>query len=106
MPYHSLFHLPVHLGCPSTTQARCASVISFQGVSSGIPKAGAYFSRSRWHSAKLLVCHGLTAPSRSVLPSSGITSPRSNPITRPNPRHASHAPSGELNENELGVGSA
>jgi hypothetical protein len=106
MPYHSFCHLPVHFGWPSTTQSRCSGFISFHGVSSGMPKCGANFSRSRWHSAKLLVCHGLTAPPRSDLLSSGITSPRSNPITRPKPRHASHAPSGELNENVLGFGSA
>ena len=28
------------------------------------------------------------------------------PITRPKPRQASQAPTGELNENRLGVGSA
>jgi hypothetical protein len=27
------------------------------------------------------------------------------PITRPNPRHVSHAPIGELNEKRAGVGS-
>jgi hypothetical protein len=31
--------------------------------------------------------------------------PKSIPITRPKPRQVSHAPSGELKENRLGVGS-
>src|SRR6476646_3596464 len=59
--------------------------------------------RSSWHSLLLFVCHGLIAPSASVLLSSGITSRQSIPIVRPNPRQCSHAPSGELNEKLLGT---
>src|SRR5262245_30481601 len=73
---------------PSSTHSRCASFISRHGVSSEIPRFFAYLSRSSWHSLKLLVCHGRTAPSFSDLPSSGITRPKSTPITRPKPRHA------------------
>src|SRR5688500_2634783 len=94
-----------HAGSPSSTQARCAAVISRHGVSSGMPRFFAYFTRSSWHSLKLCVCHGLTAPSRSDFDSFGTTRPKSTPITRPKPRHASHAPIGELNENAAGVGS-
>src|SRR5688572_30026362 len=104
MPGHDLDQL-THSRSPSRTHSRCASVISRQGVSRGIPRFFAYFARSSWHSLKLLVCQGRTAPSRSDLASSGITSPKSTPITRPKPRHVSHAPSGELNENAAGVGS-
>jgi len=65
---------------------------------------------SSWHSRKLAVCHGFTAPSARVFDSrvfdsSGITKPKSTPITRPKPRQVSHAPMAELNENRPGVGS-
>ncbi len=71
-----------------------------------MPRFFAYFTRSSWHSLKLAVCHGRTAPWRRVFDSSGITSPKSTPITRPKPRQVSQAPSGELNENAAGTGSA
>ena len=70
-----------------------------------MPRFFAYLARSSWHSLKLGVCQGLIAPSRSVFDSSGITRPKSTPITRPKPRQVSQAPSGELNENIAGVGS-
>jgi hypothetical protein len=93
-------------GSPSRTQFFSFSDKSRQGVSREIFRFFAYFSRSSWHSLKLAVCHGLTAPSFSVLFSSGTINPKSTPITRPKPRQASQAPSGELNENIAGVGSA
>src|SRR5919204_3863039 len=95
-----------HSGSPSSTQVRCASVSSRNAVSRGIFRFLAYFSRSSWHSLKLGLCQGRSAPSRSVLFSSGTTSPKSTPITRPKPRQVSHAPIGELNENAAGVASA
>ena len=49
---------------------------------------------------------GRIAPACSDFDSSGTIRPKSTPITRPKPRHASHAPTGELNENRLGAGSA
>src|SRR5437588_9806859 len=94
-----------HSGSPSSTQVLCSGVRPVHGVSEGMPRFFAYLSRSSWHSLKLAVCHGRTAPSRSVFDSSGTTRPKSTPITRPKPRHASHAPIGELNENAAGVGS-
>src|SRR3954462_2419106 len=94
-----------HSGSPSRTQCFCLSDKSFHGTSSGIFRFFAYFSRSSWHSLKLGLCQGRTHPSRRVLASSGTTSPKSTPMTRPNPRQASHAPNGELNENAAGVGS-
>ena len=72
----------------------------------GMPRFLAYFSMSSWHSWKLGVCQGLIAPPASVFDSSGTISPKSMPITLPKPRQVSHAPSGELNENRFGVGSA
>ncbi len=36
---------------PSITQRLCASVSSLHGVSSGMPRFGACFSRSSWHSS-------------------------------------------------------
>src|SRR2546421_11876754 len=104
VPGHDLRQL-THSGSPSSTQVFWASVSSLKGTSSGMRRFFAYFSRSSWHSLKLGLSHGRTAPWRSVFDSSGTTSPKSTPITRPNPRHASHAPSGELNENAAGVGS-
>src|SRR6185503_13290730 len=104
-PGHDLRQL-TQSGSPSSTQAFCFSSSSVQGTSSGIRRFLAYFARSSWHSLKLAVCHGRTAPPPSVRASFGTTSPKSTPITRPKPRHASHAPSGELNENIAGVGSA
>src|SRR5688572_25013350 len=94
-----------HSGSPSSTQLFVFSSNAFHGTSSGIFRFFAYLSRSSWHSLKLGVCQGRTA-SRSVFVSSGTTRPKSTPITRPKPRHASQAPSGELNENIAGVGSA
>src|SRR5437588_7958904 len=70
-----------------------------------MPRFFAYFSRSRWHSLKLGLCQGRTAPARRVLVASGTTSPKSTPITRPKPRQVSQAPSGELKENAAGVAS-
>src|SRR6185436_1251518 len=107
-PYHTpgqdLRQL-THSGSPSSTHSFSFPARSFQGRSRGIPRFLAYLSRSSWHSLKLAVCHGRTAPSRSVFDSSGTTRPKSTPMTRPNPRQASQAPSGELNENIAGVGS-
>src|SRR3954454_25409931 len=94
-----------HSGSPSSTHWRCACVRSRNGVSSGILRFFAYFARSSWHSLKLGLCHGRTAPSRKVFASSGTTRPKSTPITRPKPRQVSHAPSGELKENAAGVAS-
>ncbi|HYM85302.1 MAG TPA: hypothetical protein VET30_01070 [Pseudoxanthomonas sp.] len=82
------------------------SLSSRHGLSSGMLRFFAYFSMSSWHSWKLGVCQGLIAPPTSVLDSSGTISPKSMPITLPNPRQVSHAPSGELKENRFGVGSA
>ena len=65
----------------------------------------AYFTRSPWQSLKLGLCQGRTAPARRVFASSGTTSPKSTPITRPKPRQVSQAPSGELKENAAGVAS-
>src|SRR5690349_4339914 len=90
---------------PSSTQVLCCGVNSRKGTSSGIFLFFAYFSRSSWHSLKLGLCQGRTAPWRKVLASSGTTRPKSTPITLPNPRQASQAPIGELNENAAGVGS-
>src|SRR6185436_19323730 len=107
-PYHTpgqdLRQL-THSGSPSSTHCLCFSSRAFHGVWSGIFRFLAYFSRSSWHSLKLAVCHGRTAPPPSVFASSGTTRPKSTPITRPKPRQVSHAPSGELNENIAGVGS-
>src|SRR5262245_18697051 len=94
-----------HSGSPSSTQVLVFSSSSAQGVSSAMRRFFAYFSRSSWHSLKLAVCQGRTAPPFSVRVSSGTTRPKSTPITRPKPRQLSHAPSGELNENIAGVGS-
>src|ERR1700741_1085414 len=91
---------------PSRTQYFCLSVSSFHGVSSGMPRFFAYFSRSPWHSLKLAVCQGLTQPPLNVRASFGTTSPKSTPMTRQKPRQVSHAPSGELNENSAGIGPA
>src|SRR5919106_998716 len=107
-PYHTPGHdlrQLTHSGSPSSTQFFCSAVSSFHALSSGILRFFAYFTRSSWHSLKLAVCQGLTAPAPSVLASSGTTSPKSTPMTRPKPRQDSHAPSGELNENIAGVGS-
>src|SRR6185295_14465163 len=100
------FRQLTHSGSPSSTQFFSFSDRSRQGVSREIFRFFAYFSRSSWHSLKLAVCQGRTAPSFRLFASSGTTSPKSTPITRPKPRHASQAPSGELNENAAGVGSA
>ena len=105
VPGQDLFQL-FHSGSPSSTQCRCASLISRQGVSMAMPRLRAYFIRSSWHSLKLCVCQGRTATSRSVFASSGTTSPKSTPITRPKPRQVSQAPTGELNEKAAGVTSA
>ncbi len=96
---------PFQSGAPYSTQRLCSSLIFFQGTPSGTPALGAYFCRSSWHSLYEGVVQGLIAPSSRVLFSSGMTSPKSMPITRPNPRQASHAPNGELNEKLLGSGS-
>lgn len=74
------------------------------GVSRGMPAVSAWRIRSSWHSLHAGVWMGLIAPWRSVSFSSGITSPQSTPITRPNPRQVSHAPMAELNENMDGIG--
>jgi len=106
MPYHCVSHLPVQSGAPSITHRRSRSSSARHGTSVRTLARVAYFIRSRWQSAKLFVCQGLTAPPASVLPSSGTTRPKSTPITRPKPRQRSQAPIGELNENRLGSGSA
>ena len=92
MPYQCVFQSPFQSGAPSMTQACCAGLIWFQAVSRGMPASPAQRIRSAWHSAQAGVCSGLTAPPRSVLRPSGITSPKSTPITRPKPRQASQAP--------------
>src|SRR5687767_6270363 len=94
-----------HSASPSSTQALCFSSSWFHGTSIGMRRFLQYFSRSSWHSLKLAVCQVRTAPPFRVFVSSGTTRPKSTPITRPKPRHESHAPSGELNENIAGVGS-
>ena len=107
MPYHCLFQLPsLKLGVPSITQCFCSGVSLFHGVSRGMPAASAWRIRSSCASRQAGVWMGLTAPARSVRRSSGITRPQSTPITRPNPRQLSHAPTAELNENIDGIGSA
>src|SRR5438067_13170015 len=102
VPGHDLRQLS-HSGSPSSTQVFWAAVRSRNGVSSGIFRFFAYFSRSSWHSLKLGLCQGRTAPWRSVFDSSGTTRPKSTPITSPKPRQASQAPIGELKENAAGV---
>src|SRR5689334_11139222 len=87
-----------HSGSPSSTQVFCASVSSRNGTSIGMRRFFAYFSRSSWHSLKLGLCQGRTPPCFKERFSLGTTKPKSTPITRPNPRQASQAPSGELNE--------
>src|SRR5260221_5780479 len=104
VPGHDLRQL-THSGSPSSTQIFSFGESSLKGVSSGILRFFAYFSRSPWQSLKLGLCQGRTAPARSVFDSSGTTRPKSTPITRPKPRHASQAPSGELKENAAGVAS-
>src|SRR4051812_29015216 len=104
MPGQDLRQL-THSGSPSSTQVFSFAERSLKGVSIGIFRFFAYFSRSSWHSLKLGLCQGRTAPWRSVLVSSGTTRPKSTPITRPKPRHASQAPIGELKENAAGVAS-
>ena len=49
---------------------------------------------------------GLTAPSASERAGSGTIRSMSMPMTRPNPRQLSQAPTGLLNENRLGSGEA
>ncbi len=66
VPGHDLLQL-THSGSPSSTQRRERSSSSRHGTSSAMPRFFAYLTRSSWHSLKLLLCHGLTAPSRSVL---------------------------------------
>src|SRR3954470_9927004 len=95
-----------HSGSPSRTHWRCFSLSWLKGTSSGTLRFFAYFSRSRWQSLKLGLCQGFTHPSLSESFSLGTTRPKSTPMTRPKPRQASQAPSGELNENAAGVGSA
>src|SRR5213075_1496575 len=97
------FRQLTHSGSPSRTQILCCSLRSVNGTSSGIFLFFAYFSRSSWHSLKLAVFQGRTAPSFKVRDSLGTTRPKSTPMMRPKPRQASHAPSGELNENAAGV---
>src|SRR5438067_1383551 len=79
-----------HSGSPSSTQVFWSAVRSRNDTSSGTLRFFAYFSRSSWHSLKLGLCHGRTAPSRSVFASSGTTRPKSTPITRPKPRRVAH----------------
>src|SRR5688572_32922726 len=76
---------------PSSTQYFCFSDRSLNGTSRGMPRFFAYFARSSWHSLKLAVCHGLTAPPPKGRPSLGTTSPKSTPMTRPKPRQVSQA---------------
>src|SRR5678815_1357522 len=99
------FRQLTHSFSPSRIHSLCNEERSLNGTSIGIFRFLAYFSRSSWHSLKLAVCHGRTAPSFRERFSFGTTRPKSTPITRPKPRQASHAPSGELNENIAGVGS-
>ena len=88
------------------TQSRCEGASWFHAVSRGMPASPAYLIRSSWHSFHAGVCSGLIAPERKVLRSSGITRPKSTPITRPKPRQVSQAPKAELKENSAGCGSA
>src|SRR5258706_13241244 len=90
---------------PPMTHSLCAGLRSRYATSRGTPRFFAYFTRSSWHSSKLFDWNGFTAPPPSVLHSSGVTSPESTPMTRPKPRHVSHAPIGELNEKRAGVAS-
>jgi hypothetical protein len=87
-----LFQLPFQFGEPSITQSRWAGVSWFQAVSRGMPASPAYLTRSSWHSFQAGVCIGLMAPLRRVFFSSGMTRPKSTPITRPKPRQVSQAP--------------
>src|SRR5689334_16643684 len=66
---------------PSRTQYFSLSFNSFHFLSRGILRFLAYLTRSSWHSLKLAVCQGRTAPLRSVLVSSGTTRPKSTPMT-------------------------
>src|SRR5690606_14940960 len=50
--------------------------------------------------------HAATAPSASVIDSSGITSASSISSSVPSPWHVGHAPKGELNENSRGESSS
>src|SRR5262245_53621402 len=99
------FRQLTHSGSPSRTQCLSFADRSLQGRSRRIPRFFAYFSRSSWHSLKLAVCQGRTAPALRERLSFGTTRPKSTPMTRPKPRQVSHAPSGELKENAAGVGS-
>src|SRR2546423_453288 len=82
MPGQDLRQL-THSGSPSRTHCLVFSGKSFHGTSRENFLFFAYFSRSSWHSLKLAVCQGRTAPCFSVLASSGTTRPKSTPITRP-----------------------
>ena len=104
MPYHCLFQLPFQAGSPSITQAFCSGVSWDQAVSRGMAASPAYLTRSFWQSAQAGVCSGLMAPPRSVFVPSGMTRPKSTPMTRPKPRQVGQAPAAELNENMPGVG--
>src|SRR4029450_3109354 len=77
-PYHvpgqDLLQL-THSASPSRTQRRECSSRSRHGTSSAVPRFFAYLARSSWHSLKLLLCHGLTAPSRNVFAGSGTMRP-------------------------------
>src|SRR4249919_3139014 len=86
------FRQLTHSGSPSRTHCLSFSDNSFQGTSRGTFRFLAYFSRSSWHSLKLAVCHGRTAPSFKVRFSFGTTKPKSTPMTRPKPRQVSQAP--------------
>jgi hypothetical protein len=78
---------------------------SRHGVSSGRRACVAILHEIVLAFAIRSVCHGRTAPPRSDFASSGTMRPKSMPMMRPKPRQLSQAPSGELNENRLGVGS-
>src|SRR5207244_8318677 len=75
------------------------------GTSVGMPRRRQNLASSPRSQAVAFVDHGLRAPAASVRRGSGTTRARSRSITRPKPRHASHAPSGLLKENRLGTGS-
>src|SRR6476659_8843169 len=79
MPGQDFFQL-CQASSPSRTQCFSFALRFFQGVSRGIPRFFAYFSRSSWHSLKLAVCHVRTAPCFSDRVSLGTTRPKSTPM--------------------------
>src|SRR5260370_30863992 len=88
------------------TSERCVSSRSFQGTSSGRPRLAQNFCRTPRSQVVLGPLHGLIAPDLSDLRGSGTTLSQSMAITRPKPRQASQAPTGELYEKRPALGAS